>query len=41
MITMKIKQRIIGRGREAIIAKDFWVCWLLKQLFALPPMLTT
>jgi predicted nucleotidyltransferase component of viral defense system len=30
-----LRQRIAGVCRKAIIEKDFWVCWVLKQLFSI------
>jgi hypothetical protein len=23
---------------EAVVEKDFWVCWMLKQLFSIEPL---
>ncbi len=36
-----IQERAIQMGTEfAIVEKDFWVCWTLRSLFALPVALS-
>jgi len=34
LFTLTAQQR--GMGSIAIVEKDFWVCWTLKQLFEHP-----